>query len=341
MNKKRLLTGLTAGTLLVTMLAGCGGAASDGAAAGGSAATDGSNKITMVLSQRDEWLSDLDTAAGEAATAHGLEMNSLDALSDTSKQIQYVESARNNGEKAIIVNLVDPNIAPDIVEAAGDMKVVFVNRVPEDMAILNENVVYVGSDESTSGRFQGEWLANHFKAAGKTDIKYIMINGIMGQTSTTNRTLSVLKALSDGGITATEATAPLACDYDRPKAMTQIAPLLNTVTYDCIISNNDAMALGAIEAMESAGIDPATIPIVGIDATADGRQAVKDGKMSMTVFQNAKGQGECAMLAAINMLEGKPLNDGMEYKLDTANPNIVWVPFEPITPENVAEYDAK
>ena len=52
----------------------------------------------------------------------------------------------------------------------------------------------------TSGAFQGEFLAKFFKDQGKTDISYLMLNGILGQTSTTNRTASVLKALEDNGI---------------------------------------------------------------------------------------------------------------------------------------------
>lgn len=338
---KKLLALALAGTMAMGMLAGCGEtpAASTGGDAG-TADAGGDKNITLVLSQRDEWLSTLDTAAKDAASTAGYKMTSQDALSDTSKQIQFVSTAAAAGEKAVIVNLVDPNIAGDIIEAAGDMKVVFVNRPPQDMSLLGENAIYVGSDELTSGAFQGEWLVEHFKAEGKTDIKYILLNGIMGQVSTTNRTSSVLQALKDGGINATEASAPLACDYDRAEAMTQITPLLTGGTqFDCIISNNDAMALGAIEALDNADIDPSTIPIVGIDATADGRQAVKDGKMSMTVFQNAKGQGSTAMQAAINMVDGKAINEGTEYEVAADNQYVIWVPFEPVTTDNVAEYD--
>ncbi|HVI39024.1 MAG TPA: substrate-binding domain-containing protein, partial [Anaerovoracaceae bacterium] len=166
-----------------------------------------------------------------------------------------------------------------------------------------------------------------------------LLNGIMGQVSTTNRTKSVLQTLKDNGITAVEASAPLACDYDRAKAMNQIGPLLSSgIEFDCVISNNDAMALGAIEAMEQQDIDPSTVPIVGIDATADACAAVQSGKLAMTVFQDPKGQGTGAILAAINLIDGKPINDGIDYQLDTAIPYIVWVPFEPVTPENVADY---
>lgn len=163
--------------------------------------------------------------------------------------------------------------------------------------------------------------------------------GILGQTSTTNRTASVLKALEDNGIKATAAAAPLAADYDRATAMDMISPLLKTTKYDCIISNNDAMALGAVEAMQQQGLDPKSVPIVGIDATADGRQAIKDGTLAMTVFQNAEGQGRASLQAAANLIDGKPIAEGTGYEVDDENEFIIWVPFEPVTIDNVADYD--
>ncbi len=336
MKSKKIMSLLLAGILSVTMLVGCGNSEPAPSDEGSS---DEKQKLTLIMSQRDEWLGTLEAAANQAAEDLGYSLNSLDSQSDVSKQIQFVETARNNGEKAIIVNLVDPNIAKDIIEAAGDMKVVFVNRPPADTSLLNENVVYVGSNEMTSGKFQGEWLAEHFKAAGKTEIKYILLNGILGQVSTTNRTKSVLQALADNGITATEASAPLACDYDRAKAMNQIGPLLSSgIEYDCIIANNDAMALGAIEAIEQQDMDPSAKPIVGIDATADACAAVQSGKLAMSVFQDPQGQGTGAILAAINLIEGNAINEGLDYQIDTDIPYIVWVPFEPVTPKNVADY---
>lgn len=347
MKLKKLSAMLLSCALLVTLLAACGGGSGSGSSdtgsssgSSGSASSAGGNtNITLVLSQRDEWLSTLVDAAEAAASSRGYKMNTVDCISDASKAIQFVESARNAGEEAIIVNLVDPSQATAVLEAAGDMKVVFVNRTPEDLGILNENVVYVGSNEMTSGAFQGEALAKYFQDKGQTDVKYILLNGILGQTSTTNRTASVLQALADNGINATEASAPLACEYDRPTAMDMITPLLSSGTqFDCIISNNDAMALGAIEAMEALGMDPSSVPIVGIDCTADGAAAVASGKMYMTVFQNAVGQGDGAMQAAINLLNGAPINEGTGFEVDTENPNIVWVPFEPVDASNVSDY---
>jgi len=360
--KKRVVAGILAGLFALSTLAGCGNStdsgstsdsttteevsddsattdevSDDSATTDDAAAGDDVGKITMILALRDEFLSTLESGAQEAAAELGVTLNTVDAQSDTSKMIQFIETAKNDGQKAIIVNMVDPETAAQCVEAAGDMKVVFVNRYPSDPSVLNENVVYVGSDENTSGAFQGEWLAEHFTAAGKTEIKYILLNGTLGQTSTTLRTESVLKALEDNGITATEATAPIACDYDRATAQDQITPLLKTVEYDCIIANNDAMALGAIEAMKQSDIDPTTIPVVGIDATIDGCEAVANGELGMTVFQDASGQGKGALIAAKNLISGSALNEGSDFSVDETG-SILWVPFEPVTKDNVADY---
>ena len=75
-----------------------------------------------------------------------------------------------------------------------------------------------------------------------------MIQGTLGQVSTTKRSEGVIKALKDNGINPVEASAPVVADYDRPTAQEMIQPLLTTTEYDCIIANNDAMALGAVEA---------------------------------------------------------------------------------------------
>jgi ABC-type sugar transport system substrate-binding protein len=219
------------------------------------------------------------------------------------------------------------------------MKVVFVNRFPTDESVLSDSAVYVGSDEMTSGKFQGEFLCDYFKAQGKTEISYLMLQGTLGQTSTENRTASVLQALADGGLTATAAAAPLAADYDRATAMDMIAPLVDTTQYDCIISNNDEMALGAIEALKSKDLDPTAIPIVGVDASTAGRESIKSGELMMSVYQNPYGQGAGALHAAVNLINGDPINQGTDFEVDDENSSIIWVPFEPVTADNVDDYN--
>lgn len=341
--KKRLLAGLMTTAMLAMTLAGCGSSSSSGeqtSAEGGETASSGDGySMTLIMSLRDEFLSTLEAGSKAAAEELGVTLSSQDAQNDTGKLIQFIESARNAGDDAVLVNLVDAETAQQCIEAAGDMKVVFVNRVPADTSVLEAGKsAAVVSDENTSGYYQGEFLANYFKEQGKTDIKYLMLQGTLGLVHTEQRSASVLKGLADNGINATETAAPLVAEYDRATAMDMISPLLTTTEFDCIIANNDAMALGAVEAMKAQGLDPTSIPIVGIDATVDGVQAIKDGTLAMTVFQDANGQGYGAVKAAVNLIEGNPINDGTDYETDDTG-NICWVPFEPVTPDNVADYE--
>lgn len=330
--KKRVVAVLLAGVMATGMFAV--GAVADSE----SDSTFEGGNVTLIMSSRDEFLSTLESGAIEAAEEVGITLTSQDANNDQSKVIQFVETAKNNGDIAVLVNLVDADAAEQVIEAAGDMPVVFVNRVPTDTTLLNENVLAVVSDETKSGGYQGEYLAEYFKEQGKTEINYLLLKGTEGLVHTEKRSSSVLEALEENGITATEASAPLVADYDRATAQDMISPLITTAEYDCIIANNDAMALGAIEALEAAGIDPSTIPVVGIDATVDGCQAVKDGKMYMTVFQDAEGQGYGACMAVKNIIEGNAANEGTEFDLDADNEYLVYVPFEPVTADNVDDY---
>lgn len=345
--KKKVIVSILAGVLALGMLTGCGGGSAESSSSGtsaeggtsdsGSAGGDGAN-VTLIMSSRDEFLSTLEAGALSAAEEAGISLTTQDAQNDQSKLLQYVETAKNNGDAAVIINLVDADAASAAVDAAGDMKVVFVNRRPTDTSILNENVVYVGSDEMQSGGYQGEYLAKYFKEQNKTDIKYLLLKGTEGLVHTEQRTESVLKGLEDGGINAEQASAPLVAEYDRATAQDMITPLLTTTEYDCIIANNDAMALGAIEALKTANIDPSSLPVVGIDATIDGVQAVADGELYMTVFQDADGQGYGACMAVANLLEGKAINEGTNFELAEDNEYISWVPFEPVTADNYTEY---
>lgn len=338
--KKKIFAGFLATAMAATMLTGCGsdkGAATGSGSNAASSGGDGYN-MTLIMSLRDEFLSALEAGCKEAADKTGVNLATQDAQNDTGKLLQYIETARNNGDDAVLVNLVDAETAQQCIEAAGDMKVVFVNRAPSDTSILNENAAFVGSNEMTSGGYQGEFLAKHFKEQGKTDVKYLMLKGTLGLVHTEQRSASVVEQMKAGGLNPIEAAAPLVADYDRANAMDMISPLIDTTDYDCIIANNDAMALGAVEALKAKGVDPSSVPIVGIDATVDGVEAVKNGELAMTVFQDPNGQGFGAVMAATNMLQGKPINEGTDYETDETG-YIVWVPFEPVYPENVADYE--
>ena len=92
---------------------------------------------------------------------------------------------------------------------------------------------------------------------------------------------------------------------------------------DAVISNNDNMAIGAINAMKAAGWDMKDVIVGGVDATQEALAYMKAGDLDVTVFQNAAGQGGGAVDAAMKLAKGEKV----ERK--------VWVPFELVTPANM------
>ena len=340
--KKQIVSAIISAVMALTLLAGCGGSSSgsSGSAAPAADASDkgSENKYEMayVLSTRDEFLGLLEGEVLAAAEEKGVGMESLYAGEDSSKLIDCVAAARNSGKDAVLINLNAAEDAQACIEAAGDMKVVFINRVPADYGVLGDSAAAVASDENTSGAYQGEYLAKYFADKGQTEVSYVLLRGTEGLVHTNLRTDKALEAMEAAGIKLTEA-ACVHANYNRVTARDAFAAdvIGKEIKYDCIISNNDAMALGAIAALNEAGVDPKAVPIVGIDATQDAQDAIKSGEMAMTVFQSAPGQAKSSVQAAINMLEGKDLAEGTECEVASDSPYVLYFPFEPITADNV------
>ena len=96
--------------------------------------------------------------------------------------------------------------------------------------------------------------------------------------------------------------------------------------FDAVISNNDEMAIGAIQALNAAGKDMKEVIVGGVDATQDALAAMEAGDLDVTVFQDAAGQGKGAVDAALKLARGEPV----EQK--------VYIPFQLVTPSNVDQF---
>lgn len=289
-------------------------------------------QIGFSIAVRDQFLTSLEMAATKKAEELGVKLEVYEAKEDISTQISHVQTCAVKGFDAMVVNMVNADNAAEVLAAAGDMKVVFVNRAP-DLALLEKGkYVYVGSDENVSGGLQGKFLAEHFQAEGKTSINIVVFKGDLTHPATPACTNSALNGLKEGGIEYNilyEDTA----NWDRATAMNKFVQFMGKgESLDAVICNNDEMALGVIEAMKTSGSGEIFCPVVGIDATVVGCESVKAGEMAFTVFQSAVGQGAGSVQAAVDILDGKDLQNANE------DGTISWVAFEPVGPENVDEY---
>lgn len=229
------------------------------------------------------------------------------------------------GVDAIIVDPVNSAGTPAItkmVTKAG-IPLVYVNRTPGDDK-LPSGVVFVGSDEKQSGTLQMEELARLANYQGNVAV---MI-GNLTDAGALQRTKDVEQVVAK--YPKMKVVQKQSANYSRSEGMDL---MLNWITngepIDIIAANNDEMAIGAIMALQQAGKKDSKVLIGGIDATPDGLKALSSGKMQVTVFQDAVGQGKASVDVAQRMMKGEKLNP------------YYWIPFELVTPANMQKYVAK
>ncbi len=250
-----------------------------------------------------------------------------DGKNDQAEQTNQINNFIANGVDIMILNLVQSSSAPTVTKLAADagIPVVYINREPDAAEIerwKTEGIkaTYVGADARQSGTFQGEMIAelpNKGDVNGDGVVSYIMIQGDPENVDAQYRTEYSVKALEDAGI-KTEQLLIQRGDWDQAKGQ-QIAQDALTQFGDkveVVFSNNDAMALGALEAIKASnrtvGED---IYIVGVDALAEVCQNVAEGKMTGTVFNDFLSQARTAGDAAASFAEGKEVESkiGVDY----------------------------
>ncbi len=325
--------------LCAGLLCACGVSSSTG-----SAGVEDNGPMTLFLSREDEWLLRLKDECTGAASEYGYTLSVVSAEDDADKQLQQIKKARTSGESAFLINLVDPSRADEVIEAAGNRKVVFVNRMPEDESVLDSTHVYVGSEESEAGMLQGNVLAEYCQSEGMKTIHYLLLQGPSTLSSSQQRADAVLSAMEETGFDMKPVCDPISGEYDRTAAKQQVASLLSAGTIhvsdvDLVIATDDAMALGALEAMQET--DPEDLPIIiGVDGLDDALSAIQDGTMMMTAYQDAERQAETAVCVANNLNHGYEYDQGITVA-DRIDDYIFWISFQSVTSDNVAEFLSK
>lgn len=210
----------------------------------------------------------------------------------------------------LCVNLVDRTNAAHIIDMArdADIPVVFFNREPvqEDMERW-EDVYYVGTDARKSAELQAEMIISSYNENprridlnGDGIIQYIILEGESRHQDTLIRTEVSIKALKEAGIQVEKIDGAIA-NWDRSQAKTLVERIFkkHNDEIELIISNNDDMALGAVEALEEMGISFSNI--VGIDGTPEGLKAVEDRRFLGTVNVNSDAQADAIFTLAYKL----------------------------------------
>lgn len=226
---------------------------------------------------------------------------------------------------AIIVNPVDTDATPKITKmvTAAKIPLIYVNRKPVDFDKLPAGVAVVASDEKQSGTLQARQVCKLL--GGKGDLLVLM--GELSNESARARTKDIEDVIATKDCSGMKIVDKREGKWSRTQGQDITMNWLSSGTkFDAIVSNNDEMAIGAINALKAARkLTPKTV-VAGIDATPDGLAAMKAGELKVSVYQNASGQGQQAVAAALKLAKKQPVD------------RYVNVPFELVTPENMNQY---
>jgi len=245
-----------------------------------------------------------------------------DAKGDVAVQVQQVENFINQGVDAIILNPVDTQGVKPMMDAAkrANIPLIFVNRKPE--VELSGKMAYVGSDSLLGGRMEMEALAKRMNYKGNVAI----LMGALSAEEARQRTKATEEVIAK--YKEMKVVEKQSAQWMRNEAVDVTSSwLLSGDKIDAIAANNDEMAIGAIMALNQSG--KKDILVAGIDGTPDALQFIKSGKLALTVFQDAAGQGKGAVTMAKQVLDGKNADKFM------------WIPYQVVTQENYAEFSAK
>ena len=295
-------------------------------AAGASAENIG---ITMAAFD-DTFLTELRNGIEDhAAGLNDVTIQIEDAQNDVGKQLNQIQNFIASGVDAIIVNPVDTDATQAMTAAAGaaGIPLIYVNRQPVNVDTLPADQAFVASRESDAGRLQAEEACRLLKQAGATEASVVILMGELSNQGARMRTQAVEDVLATPECSFMTLAEKQTGNWQRTQGADLVTNWLTAgVKMDVILSNNDEMAIGAVQALKAAGVDPATVIVGGIDATPDALAALRAGDLDLTVFQDAKGQGAGALDTALKLARGE------------ASEQTVYIPFELVTQANIAEF---
>ena len=263
-----------------------------------------------------------------AKTQKDVSLQVEDAKNDVSKQLSQIQNFIANKVDAIIVNPVDTSATAAMTKLAADVGVplVYVNRQPADVEALGAKAAFVASNEAESGTLETKEICKIL--GGKGDI--LVMEGELSNQAAVQRTKDIHDVLATDACKGIKIIAEQTAEWDRTKAQNLMTNWLSKgMKFDAVVSNNDEMAIGALQAMKAAGVDTKKAIVGGVDATQDALASMKAGDLKVSVFQDAAGQGKGAVDAALKLASGGSVDKK------------VYIPFQLVTPANMADFMKK
>jgi inositol transport system substrate-binding protein len=280
--------------------------------------------VTMALFD-DVWLTLVRDAMTKWAKSHpDVELTIVDANNDSAKQTGQVENFLAQGMNAIVILPVDTAATGPMTKAVvkAGKPLVYVNRKPSN---LPKGVVYCGSNSIEAGIMNMEELGKAM--GGKGNVAILM--GELSNEAAIGRTDGIKKVVKEK-FPDIKVVREQTGNWKREQGKTIMENwLASGQEINGVASNNDEMALGALQAIKAAG-KLGKIPVGGTDGSRDALASMDKGELNNTVFQDPVGQGEEAVNAAYMLVKKEP-----NSKVVDGN---IWIPYQRVTKENYKSF---
>ena len=275
----------------------------------------------------------------EQETGIKVKLDIMDAKGSQNTQNSQVERLISLGCDALCINSVDRSSASIIIDKAMDAgtPVVFFNREPveEDMNRW-EKLYYVGADAKESAVLQGDILVDAYNqdtrtldANGNGLVSYVLLEGETSHQDSLIRTEWSIQTLKDGGVPLEKITGGIA-NWDRSQASALMEQWLKEYTgqIELVVSNNDDMALGAIDAINRAGIGANSIKVVGIDQW---HRIVPHDRLQEHLFGTVESDKERYSRVIFDIAWSLSLNQAPKDRVPQLDGNYYWCPQRALT----------
>jgi ribose transport system substrate-binding protein len=309
---------ITIAVLSLALLAGC---AKNPTAPAPAATAPGKAKVAVVISTlNNPWFVVLGDTAKARAEELGYDATIFNSENDTAKEASHFENILAGGYKAIIFNATDSDgsIANVRKAKAAGVPVFCIDR--------EINATDAATSQILSDNHGGcVALGQHFVEALDGKGSYVEILGYLGDNNAHNRSKGFHEVVDN--YPGLKMVAQQAADFDRAKALEVMETLLQKHGdgLAAVFCGNDAMAMGAYQALVAAG--RSDVKVFGFDGADEAVKLIADGKIAATGMQFPKTMARQAAEYADAWIKGK-----REY------PQKVPVAVEVVTAENVGEY---
>ena len=192
----------------------------------------------------------LQKAAENACKALDVDCVEADAVNDTNKELNNVESMLSKGINCLAFEAASLDASVASIQAANKKGVPVVQF--NGKASGGDYVTFVGSAQTDSGVKLGQFLEGLYKQLGKDKLRGIYLRGVAGQVTDIARNDGMKNYLQSAPASADKiAFTEQYADYDRGKAQSVTESMLTKdKNYDFIVANNDDMILGALQVVE-------------------------------------------------------------------------------------------